>query len=164
EPLLTTKMGALRIRVHGDLHLGNTLYTGRSFVLLGAGGGDERAISERRRKRSPLRDLAGMVRSIEYAALKVVLDPTRVRDADFARASEWAFLWSSWANAAFLQSYFLSAGPSPIITPDLDETTILFDAFVVERLLGQLQTELAQPQNASGVVVPLLSLRRLLTG
>jgi maltose alpha-D-glucosyltransferase/alpha-amylase len=100
------------------------------------------------------------VRSIEYAAVKVLLDPTRVRDADFDRASRWAFLWSSWASAAFLQSYFLSAGQSRIITPDLGETMVLFDAFVLERTLYQVQGELET--HPDGALVPLLSLQRLL--
>ncbi|MGH7327175.1 MAG: hypothetical protein ACREJX_02370, partial [Polyangiaceae bacterium] len=160
EPLLHTKLGALRIRVHGNLHLGNVLYTGRTFVVIGAGAGEERSVSERRRKRSALRDLAGMVRSIEYAAVKVLTDPSRVRASDFDRAARWAFLWSSWMSAAFLQAYFLSMGPSPIITPSLDETAVLFDAFVFERTLYQIQAELdAHPD---GVLVPLLALRRLL--
>ena len=146
--------------MHGNLHLGNVLYTGRSFVVIGAGGGEERSVSERRRKRSALRDLAGMVRSIEYAAVKVLTDPSRVRASDFDRAARWAFLWSSWTSAAFLQAYFLSMGPSPIITPSLEETAVLFDAFVFERTLYQIQAELdTQPD---GVLVPLLALRRLL--
>jgi maltose alpha-D-glucosyltransferase/alpha-amylase len=56
EPLLHMKMAALRTRVHGNLHLGKVLYTGRSFVLIGAGKGEERSLNARRRKRSPLRD------------------------------------------------------------------------------------------------------------
>ena len=63
------------MRVHGNLHLGHVLFTGKDFVLTDLNDFRALTLAERRRKRSPLRDLAWMVRSFEFAALKALFDP-----------------------------------------------------------------------------------------
>ncbi|MEO7111822.1 MAG: phosphotransferase, partial [Polyangiaceae bacterium] len=161
EPLLSSKMATQRIRVHGDLHLGNALFNGKNFVLTGFDGRGERTLSERKRKRSPLRDLAGMVRSFDFAATKVLLDSSRVRESDFETAAPWASEWATWASAAFLRAYFAKAVPAPFIPADLKEASILFDAFVLERALYQLQVQIDE-QGPESVLIPLLGILRLI--
>jgi maltose alpha-D-glucosyltransferase/alpha-amylase len=66
--LRNNRIAAMRIRVHGDLHLGQVLYTGRDFVFLDFEGDPDRPLSERRIKRSPLQDIAGMLDSLYHAS------------------------------------------------------------------------------------------------
>jgi maltose alpha-D-glucosyltransferase/alpha-amylase len=153
----------LRIRVHGDLHLGHLLYTGKDFVLTGIGGAREPGFAARHRKRSPLRDLAGMVRSFDFAAMKLLLDPARVRESDVEAARPWAFHWSSWVSASFLGGYVVGAQGAPFLPDDRDEFARILEAFVLERALSELKIELVQHVEAPSVAVPLLGIARILT-
>jgi maltose alpha-D-glucosyltransferase/alpha-amylase len=163
EPLLRMKTGALRIRVHGDLHLGHVLYTGKDFVLTGIGGAREASFAARSRKRSPLRDLAEMIRSFDFAAMKLLLDPARVRENDVEAARPWAFHWSSWVSASFLGAYVAATEGAPFVPSDRDEFAELLDAFVLERALYQLKEQLDEHMGATSVAIPLLGIAHILT-
>src|SRR5690606_32063831 len=69
------KIPTMKIRTHGDYHLGQVLWTGKDFVIIDFEGEPARSFSERRLKRSPLRDVAGMVRSFHYAAYSSIIEP-----------------------------------------------------------------------------------------
>jgi maltose alpha-D-glucosyltransferase/alpha-amylase len=162
EPLLRMKTGALRIRVHGDLHLGHVLYTGKDFVLTGIGGAREASFAARSRKRSPLRDLAEMVRSFDFAAMKLLLDPARVRESDVEAARPWAFHWTSWVSASFLGAYVAATEGAPFVPSDREEFAQLLDAFVLERALYQLKEQLDEHREATSVAIPLLGIAHIL--
>jgi maltose alpha-D-glucosyltransferase/alpha-amylase len=162
EPLLRTKMSALRIRVHGSPDLEHVLYTGKDFVLTGFNGFEALPLAERRRKRSPLRDLAWMVRSFEFAAFKLLFDPATVRESDVDAARPWALHWASWASASFLQAYLTATASAAFVPGDRTQSAVLYDAFVLERALYELRTELLELSRA--VTIPLLGIAHILAG
>ena len=163
EPLLRGKVDALRIRVHGRLHLGHVLHTGGRFVLTDMGGPRDQPLSERRRKRSPLRDVASMVRSFESAATKALLDSAIVRDTDRDLARPWALHWASWVSASFLGAYLDGVAPAGIVPRDRGEAAVLFDAFWIERALHQLHAQLEEPVQDAAVLLQLTGLEHTLT-
>ena len=100
--------GCYRTRCHGDYHLGQVLKTGDDYMLLDFEGEPARTLAERRAKRSPLRDVAGMLRSFNYAAYAALLDVWEERRSDEAERAElegWALAWEEVARTAFLRGY-----------------------------------------------------------
>ena len=92
---------ATKIRIHGDYHLGQALYTGKDFVILDFEGEPARPLSERKLKRSALRDVAGMMRSFQYAAYSALWQPS-MRTEDVPFLERWADLWYRQMSATFL--------------------------------------------------------------
>jgi maltose alpha-D-glucosyltransferase/alpha-amylase len=100
--LLNRRIITTRIRVHGDFHLGQVLYTGKDFIIIDFEGEPARSLTERRLKRSALRDVAGMLRSFHYAAYHAIYART-VRPEDIAAVEQWANFWQIWVSAVYLR-------------------------------------------------------------
>jgi maltose alpha-D-glucosyltransferase/alpha-amylase len=136
--IIDRKYHAFRIRIHGDYHLGQVLYTGKDFVIIDFEGEPARPLSERRIKRSPLRDIAGMVRSFHYAAYTVL--STRIPDHN-AVLEPWARLWHAWVSSAFLRSYLTKLSDAPF-APRRDELGPMLDVFLLEKAVYEVGYEL----------------------
>ncbi|HXX69060.1 MAG TPA: phosphotransferase, partial [Polyangiaceae bacterium] len=164
EPLLKVRTDCQRIRIHGHLHLGHVLFTGKDFVMTDIGGVRAQSHGERRRKRSPLIDVAALVRSFESAALRALVDPARVREADVAAARPWAFHWASWVSASFLNGYLSATEGAAFLPRERGDLGVLFDCFLLGRALQQLRTQLEEDANEPAVTIPLLGIGHLLAG
>ena len=145
SPLLAHRLEALRLRTHGDLHLGQVLYTGRDFVIIDFEGEPARPLAERRHKRSPLRDVAGMVRSFDYVAHSGLVEGRRrglVTEEHHDLAEAWARYWQRWASATFVRAYFGRVLDAPFLPSDDTDRALLLDAFLLEKALYELAYEL----------------------
>ncbi|MDB4998113.1 MAG: trehalose synthase, partial [Myxococcaceae bacterium] len=160
EPLLAHKLTSTRLRCHGDYHLGQVLYTGKDFVIIDFEGDREKELSERRRKRSPLRDVAGMLRSFHYAAFTALLDDAVVRPEDRAVAEPWAHLWQAWVSAAFLRAYLKTADGASFVPSTDAELSMLLDVFTFGKAFHELSGELAK--RSDRILIPLHGLAALL--
>jgi maltose alpha-D-glucosyltransferase/alpha-amylase len=143
--IMNRKMSAMRIRCHGDYHLGQVLFTGKDFVIIDFEGEPERPVGERRIKTSPLRDVAGMIRSFHYASHAALLGrvPFVVVQSDKAHAAElWLQMWYIWTAASFLKSYLAEASRAAFLPPDQDELQTLLNAHLLEKTLYELGYEL----------------------
>ncbi|MEO8218963.1 MAG: maltose alpha-D-glucosyltransferase, partial [Acidobacteriota bacterium] len=160
--LLARKIAGLRIRAHGDLHLGQLLFTGKDFMVIDFEGEPARPLSERRIKRSPIRDVAGMLRSFSYAAETVRLGAGGVRlrtdDADLLR--EGSLFWERWISATFLRSYLEAAAPGGFL-PSTDELEVVLNAYVFEKALYELVYELNN--RPEWIRIPIEGMLRILT-
>jgi maltose alpha-D-glucosyltransferase/alpha-amylase len=152
--------GMTRMRCHGDYHLGQVLWVANHFVLLDFEGEPARSIAERRRKQSPLKDVASMLRSFSYAAYAALFDFVESRPDDFARLEPWANVWQQWASIGFLQSYLETARGASFIPADGQHLAILLEAFLLDKALYELHYELNH--RPDWLRIPLQGMTRLL--
>ncbi len=145
EAFLKRRVTAVRMRTHGDLHLGQILNAGKDFVIIDFEGEPAHSLPERRRKRCALRDVAGMLRSFSYAvyaAKAVQIERGPMTATDSSRLTAWAHLWQTWSSWAFLKEYTITAGDAPFISRSLEEMRILLNAFQMEKAVYELGYEL----------------------
>jgi trehalose synthase-fused probable maltokinase len=141
--VLDRPIEALRIRIHGDYHLGQVLYTGDDFVIIDFEGEPARSVSDRRIKRSPLRDVAGMLRSFHYAAFTAFLRRAEGADGPKSAALEcWARHWQASASAAFLKAYLSAARGAAFLPHEPAEIETLLRAFLLDKAVYELGYEL----------------------
>jgi len=148
----------MRIRVHGDFHLGQVLEVDGDFYFIDFEGEPARPISERRTGQSPLRDIAGMLRSLGYAAhagFRVFLED---HPANRAALEPWIDAWQTEASGIYLQSYFNQLGDQMLV-PGGASRDALLRAFTLEKAFYELAYELGN--RPDWVDIPLDGLLRL---
>ena len=150
----------LRIRIHGDYHLGQVLRTEEDFVILDFEGEPSRSIAERRAKQSPIKDVAGMLRSFSYAAYAALFAHTVHAPEEYTLLESWADTWQHWVAEAFLSGYAATVGESPIV-PRGAARSALLSAFVLDKALYELSYELNN--RPDWVRIPLIGIRKLAT-
>jgi len=143
-------------------NLGQVLYTGKDFVIIDFEGEPARELTERRLKRSPLRDVAGMVRSFHYAAYFALLKEASIRSEDMPILEPWTDLWYLYISGFFLRSYLDTVGRAPFIPLDKREWRIMLKAFLLEKAIYELGYELNN--RPEWVVIPLKGIKNLLEG
>jgi maltose alpha-D-glucosyltransferase/alpha-amylase len=145
QKLYTGRIDAMRIRVHGDYHLGQVLSTGTDFVILDFEGEPARALSARRLKRSPLSDVAGMLRSFHYAvhtALRAQVSRGAVTPESQRGLANWAVYWHRWISATYLRAYLHSMGTSRLLPRDRGELETLLEAYLLDKAVYEIGYEL----------------------
>jgi maltose alpha-D-glucosyltransferase/alpha-amylase len=135
------KFNITKTRVHGLFILDQVLFTGKGVAIPYLGGDPLRSFSERRLKRSPLRDVASMVRSFHYAA-QAALRNGQVRQEDIATLQPYYSLWTRFAAGFFLQTYLQTAGNADFIPADKEETTSLLLIYLLEMAVHNLHYEI----------------------
>ncbi|HXV81024.1 MAG TPA: putative maltokinase, partial [Candidatus Binatia bacterium] len=139
--ILDRKITGMRIRCHGDFHLGQVLFTGKDFVIIDFEGEPARSLTERRIKRSPLRDVAGMIRSFDYAAFSKLKTNT-TRPEDLAQLRPWARFWDLWVSVNFLKGYFQATANSSFLPKSLEELSLMLGIYTLEKGVYELGYEL----------------------
>jgi maltose alpha-D-glucosyltransferase/alpha-amylase len=132
-----------RIRTHGDYHLGQVLYTGRDFVIIDFEGEPARPIAERRVKRTPLRDVAGMLRSFSYAVQDVRIAESTAGLAERADDFDaWGRLWNLWVCATFVRAYLQTPTVKPLLPATREELLLLLRVSLLEKAVYEISYEL----------------------
>ncbi len=160
--LRSPKLDAMRIRAHGDYHLGQVLFTGKDFVIIDFEGEPARPLSQRRWKHSPLRDVAGMIRSFDYAtqtALERYKPAVRAAE-DLAVLEQWALFWYTWVSVSFLTSYLKIMAPTGLLPRDPAQMRNILDAKILDKAVYEIGYELNN--RPEWVKVPINGMLRLL--
>jgi len=154
------KITTPKIRLHGDYHLGQVLWTGKDFVIIDFEGEPARAYSERRLKRSPVRDVAGMIRSLHYASYSTVLQEeyTNARKDDDLKG--WAEVWFQNVTKIYLQGYLDQVKDSDLMPEDEGDFKILLETFLLEKAVYELAYELNS--RPDWVLIPLRGIKTIL--
>jgi maltose alpha-D-glucosyltransferase / alpha-amylase len=163
EPILESfaemfrmKISAMKTRIHGDYHLGQVLFTGDDFIIIDFEGEPGFSFSERRLKKSPFKDVAGMMRSFHYAAYGKILLTELYRDGNQEILERAAEQWQHYISRFFLGAYLQHAGLGTNLS---QENRILIRTFLLEKAIYELGYELnARPDWVS---VPLKGIHYL---
>jgi maltose alpha-D-glucosyltransferase/alpha-amylase len=143
--ILEGRLTGLRIRTHGDYHLGQVLHTGNDFVIIDFEGEPTRPLSERRIKRSALRDVAGMLRSFHYAPYAVLFGQSQhsvIRTEDMEAVESGARFWYRWVSAAFLRAYLAESGNAAHLPQTPEEIGVLLDVHLLEKAFYEIAYEM----------------------
>ncbi len=150
EPQLFERIRALpalefsvsKTRIHGDYHLGQVLWAEGDFYILDFEGEPARPLAQRREKQSPLKDVAGMLRSFSYAASAALFEHQARRPGHLPHDQAWARVWQTWTCAAFLKGYFSTAGNALFIPTEPSQRDALLQLFMLAKALYELNYEL----------------------
>ena len=142
QAITASKLAAKRIRIHGDYHLGQVLFTGHDFVIFDFEGEPARPLSERRIKRSPMRDVAGMLRSFQYLAYTALRARTAARQQDTDALLPWADRWYQFVSVAFLRGYLDAMAGSDLLPGAPEQLEQLLVPYLLEKAVYELGYEL----------------------
>ena len=157
------KTSAWVTRIHGDYHLGQVLSTGSDFVIVDFEGEPARPLEQRRKKRSPLQDVAGMLRSFHYAAYAPLLQQANAEKMSQERLQTltlWAQYWQLWVSAAFLKTYLEVSKSAIFIPKDREELALLLNLYLLDKAVYELGYELNN--RPAWVRIPLAGISQLL--
>jgi maltose alpha-D-glucosyltransferase/alpha-amylase len=140
-----SRLTGMRTRIHGDYHLGQVLHTGKDFLIIDFEGEPARSLSERRFKRTPITDVAGMLRSFDYAAHTALVKQVErgvITPETMTWIQPWARFWTHWASLIFLKAYLASARKGDFLPKTNPEFKILLEANLINKALYELGYEL----------------------
>jgi maltose alpha-D-glucosyltransferase / alpha-amylase len=136
------RIDARKIRIHGDYHLGQVLFTGKDFVIIDLEGEPARPLGERRLKFSAFRDIGGMIRSFHYAVSQQFLSHIATRPEDEEALREWVPVWYDYVAGLFLSAYLETVDAADFVPSDEDSLKRILTVFLLEKAVYEVSYEL----------------------
>jgi maltose alpha-D-glucosyltransferase/alpha-amylase len=154
------KLDVIKIRIHGNYHLGQILFTGKDVVINNFGGDPLRSFSDRRLKRSPLRDIASMMRSMRYVANEGFMKTSLVPKEDVQSWLPFADLWARYMRGFFIKAYLKTVQESSFVPKDKQDFQMMLETYLLEKVILDINYELNNRPDWVGV--PLRVLKSML--
>jgi maltose alpha-D-glucosyltransferase/alpha-amylase len=158
--IYSKKLDVQKIRVHGNFELDKVLLTGKDLVIQDFGGNTRRSFSERRLKRSPMRDLADMICSLHYVSYEGIQQSNHVQNENKGSLTPFAAQWSFYMSSFFLDAYFDATRDAPFIPQEAEDREMFVTTYVLERAIHHLNYELEH--RPEYVAAPLEIIRSIL--
>ena len=133
------RITGIKTRIHGDYHLGQVLFTGKDFIIIDFEGEPGFSFSERRLKKSPYKDVAGMMRSFHYAAFGKILLNENYREQDLQFLMSWAEQWQHYVSRFYVGAYMEKMGMGTQLPCEDD---VLIRTYLLEKAVYELGYEL----------------------
>jgi maltose alpha-D-glucosyltransferase/alpha-amylase len=159
KQVYSRKIDVNKIRIHGDFHLGQVLFTGKDFLILDFEGEPSRSYSERRLKYSALRDVAGMIRSFHYAAFGSLFLDNQIRKEDINVLLPYVEQWYHYMSGFFLKSYMEKVGNASIVPDNAADLETLLQTYILQKAIYELNYELNN--RPDWVIVPLRGIKAI---
>ena len=140
--IFAEKIEATKIRVHGDYHLGQVLFNGKDYFIIDFEGEPMLSISERRLKKTPFKDVAGMMRSFHYAAYGQLVLNQNYRKEDMPFLEEWALQWYHYVSQFYLTAYLDRAEGANFLPPDEGGKQMLLRTYMLEKAIYEVGYEM----------------------
>ena len=153
EQLLGEQIDGYRIRIHGDLHLGQILVRAGEITFIDFEGEPSRPLGERSIKRTPLVDVAGMVRSYDYAAHQALTSAVERGAGDHDRVAPLARAFESWCSHRLVQSYLETMAGAGILPTSHDDIRLLLDIAIAQKALYEVRYEIGHRPDWVGVPI-----------
>ncbi|HNC14062.1 MAG TPA: alpha-amylase, partial [Cyclobacteriaceae bacterium] len=160
KEIYRNKIDVVKIRIHGDYHLGQVLFTGKDFFITDFEGEPARSYTERRLKRSPLRDVAGMIRSFHYAAYASLFLDNQIRKEDYPKLIPVMEAWYHHISHVFMAAYKQNVKGTPFVPRTDEELHIMMTTFLLEKAIYELNYELNN--RPDWVIIPLTGIKAIL--
>jgi maltokinase len=142
EKIRKKNLKSLRSRIHGDFHLGQVLYTGNDFIIIDFEGEPESSIADRKIKHSPLKDVAGMIRSFHYAVSAKLFYSTETKNSDLVSLQKAADRWFFLIRETFTETYLQALGKDQKLYANKAEINFLFLLHLLEKAIYEVGYEL----------------------
>ena len=160
--IVNRPLSSARLRTHGDFHLGQVLNTGSDFIITDFEGEPAKSLTERRLRRSPLRDVASMLRSFSYAVHTSLRERGErgLPEESEKQAHEWGQFWQAWVSSVFLGSYLKEASKGSFLQASREELELLLGVYMLEKAVYEMGYELNN--RPDWLYVPLLGILELM--
>lgn len=133
------RIEAIKTRIHGNFHLGQVLFTGKDFSVIDFEGEPDFSFSERRLKKSPLKDVASMMRSFHYAAFGKMRLNENYRERDLEFLEMWADQWQHYVSRFYLSAYMDRMSMGHVLSKEYE---VLLRTFLIEKAIYELSYEI----------------------
>jgi len=154
------KIGTSKIRVHGDYHLGQVLFTGKDFIIIDFEGEPTRSLTARSLKYCPFKDVAGMLRSFHYAIYMGELEYLEKHPDAGEVIGPWLEFWYEKIRDLFMDSYLESCGDASFIPSDRKQLDELLSVYIIEKAIYEADYELNN--RPDWLRIPLNGLKKIL--